>query len=169
MVVCQLMVVTYAVESPIRPITIVLNSYDEIPDELAPNTVYVFPTDTMPDKPTIPPQHLSIRQNSVTRTKDEPTEVWSIFEKGRYYFAGSATTDDLYTSYRFTSRTKYTVYVNNLRNSAQTVNCYRSQYNSLFETFEVPAKSSIVTTVDAGYATWFLGFPKKCNVEGYVE
>ena len=168
MVVCQMMVVAYASDSPMRPVTIVLDSFDEVPDTLAPNTVYIFPAETMPEEQTIPQHNLVTFNNIVARGIDQPTEVWNIFESGKYYFSGSATTDDLYTQYRFTSKTEYTVYVNNLRSSAQTVNCYRSQYNTLFETFEVPGNSAALTTVDSGYATWFLGFPKKCNVEGYV-
>lgn len=171
MFVCQSSIVAYA-DNVVTSIEVVtLNSYSEIPfNNLAPNTVYIFPNDTVPeDVIGLSDTTLTSNEKNVTRAAEMPTEVWSIYENGKYYFSGSSSSTELYTLYRFTSKTSYSVYVTNNRSSSQTVNCYRSQYNSLFQTFEIPGNSSALTTVDANYATWFLEFPAKCNVEGYVE
>lgn len=152
-----------------RVTTVYLDSYDQVPfGNLAENTVYVFPSETAPQGLTNESSSIDLLTPVITRGADMPTEVYNIFEEGRYYFAGSSSSVELYTNVRFTSKTNYTVYVNNMESHEQTVNCYRSQYNSLFYTYSVPKNSGSITTVSSG-STWFLGFPADCIVDGYVE
>lgn len=149
-----------------------LTSSDAIPwNNLQDNTVYIFPNDSTSSS--IPKNHNTAVSSNLARDTNIPyNNEWNVVFDGRYTFAGSATSSDdltLYTLYNFTGRTKYTVYVSNLRKNDQVVNCERLYSDFVFQSFTIPGNSSAVTIVDASYAHWYLAFPAKCNVEGYVE
>lgn len=148
-----------------------LASSAEVPwGNLQANTVYFFPNESSALR-TSGNLNTGVVSNQ-TRDTHIPNNTWDVVNDGRYTFAGSATSSNditLYTLYNFTGRTTYTIYVSNLRSNDQVVNCHRINFNTIIHTFTVPGNTSMVTSVHTSYTRWYLGFPAKCNVEGYVE
>lgn len=157
----------YAIENEAELQIVYLNSYSEVPvDNMCTNTVYIFPNETPSNG--VLAENYNLKGN-ITRDANAPTEVWNIALKGRYDFAGSSTSTELYTLYRFYGEVDYLVYVSNLKLlTKQKVNVYDA-YGTVLTTFNVPANSSATYIVEPDHKAWYLGFPNDSNVEGYVD
>lgn len=78
----------------------------EARDDISVKEVYNGVSPTEPTDETITPQGTSI-----------PSSVWNIVNNGQYDFSGVSNYQVLYTNYKFTGKTKYTVRVTNNESS----------------------------------------------------
>lgn len=149
-----------------------VDSYYDVPfGNLPENTVYIYPNSTIPDDVLSSNKQPLICADNYARDYNIPTSTWNVATQGMYEFAGSAASSryTLYSLYKFSGKTTYTVSVTNLLSSSQAVNCHRTISDAIFSTFSVDGNSTATFSVSSGAAVWYLGFPGKCSVEGYVE
>lgn len=115
-----------------------------------------------------------LREVSITRGVQIPTDTWDFSTKGRYELEGSSNSTDLYTEYRFTGSNTYKIYLENNFTRTRTVKCCRASDGNVLYTFKVPANGSISTALSTEHV-WYMLFPAGIfdgggiDVKGYIE
>lgn len=118
---------------------------------------------------TEPPADLeSTSDNYELYSVQRPSKVWNIRKKGRYNFAGNPGDQTLYTNYRFTGKTSYTVYIKNTGKYVLTVQARR--FSKSYASTRISAgKSGSFTFSNIQKGTEFYIVFKGSSFSGYIQ
>lgn len=114
-------------------------------------------------------QNIGVSPEPITRDTSRPTQLWDI--SSRYDFAGTSASQNMYTNYYFTGRTKYRVHVEN--DSDYTLRVRVKSFTWTYSDNDIPPHSNdstyTVGEISSKAEIYILFSGTHQNFSGYIE
>lgn len=99
------------------------------------------------------------------RGASKPTVLWDISKKGQYSFKGTSTSGTIYTSYKFTGKSSYVLYIKNSGNTPLAITVKGDSTTVTKRTMETGKSGYLVFETNKPFYVAFKG----ASFSGYIK